>query len=48
MSKQPVVLHSQTHVMLNIARKVEIARQSFFFQPKLQVFPHSEQIWTAL
>ena len=29
----------------NIAKKAEIARRKlFFFQPKLQIFPHSERI----
>jgi len=29
---------------VNIARKAEIARRKVFFQPKLQVFPHSDRI----
>jgi len=33
---------------VNIARKAKITRRKVFFQPKLEVFPHSEQIWTAL
>jgi len=33
---------------VNMDRKPEIARWKVFFQPKLQVFPHSERIWTAL
>jgi len=32
----------------NTVRKAEIARRKVFFQHKLQVFPHSERIWTAL
>jgi len=33
---------------VNIARNAEIAQRKVFFQPKLQVFPHSDRIWTAL
>jgi len=33
---------------VNIAKNAEIARRKVFFQPKLQVFPHSDRIWTAL
>jgi len=30
---------------VNITRKAKIARRKVFFQPKLQVFPHSERFW---
>jgi len=33
---------------VNMARKAEIARWKLFFKSKLQVFPDSERIWTAL
>jgi len=34
---------------VNIARKAKIARRKvLFFQLKLQAFPHSDRIWTAL
>jgi len=33
---------------VNIAKKAEIARRKVVFQPKQQVLPHSDRIWTAL